>query len=97
LCAVNARSIVGPVFLFNGTINCERYVQSILGHFFPELAEEEEGLCGWFQQDLATSHTARICTHMQALSDVFGVRIISCSIWPARSPGFFTLLDYFFL
>jgi hypothetical protein len=44
-CAVRAR-IVGPVF-FNETINCERYVQAILGQLFPELTEDER-LYGWF-------------------------------------------------
>jgi hypothetical protein len=54
-CAVSVRRIVGPVF-FNGTINCERYVQVILGQFSPGLTEEER-LYGWFQQDSATAHT----------------------------------------
>jgi hypothetical protein len=80
-CAVSARRIVGPVF-FNETINCERYVQVILRQFFPELKEKER-ICGWFRQDSATSHTARMS--MQALSNVFGGRIISSGIWPARS------------
>jgi hypothetical protein len=39
-CAISARRIVGRVF-FNETINCERYVQVILGQFFPKLTEEE--------------------------------------------------------
>jgi hypothetical protein len=47
-------------------------VQVILGHFFPELTEEER-LYGWFQQDSATAHTARMST--QALSDVFGDKL----------------------
>jgi hypothetical protein len=80
-CAASAR-IVGLVF-FQETINCERYVQAILGQFFPELTEEER-LYGWFQQDSATAQTARMS--MQALSDVFGDRIISNGIWPGRSP-----------
>jgi hypothetical protein len=42
-------------FLFNETINCERYVQVILGQFFSELTEEER-FYGWFQQDSATAH-----------------------------------------
>jgi hypothetical protein len=63
------------------TINCERYVQDILGQFFPQL--EEERLYGWFQQDSATAHTTRIS--VQALPDVSGGRIISSGIWPARS------------
>jgi hypothetical protein len=39
-CSLSARRIVGPVF-FNKIINCERYVQVILGQFISELREEE--------------------------------------------------------
>jgi hypothetical protein len=46
-CALSARRIVGPVF-FNENINCDRYVQVIVGQFFSELTEEES-LYGWFQ------------------------------------------------
>jgi hypothetical protein len=70
-CAASARRIVGPVF-FNKTINCERYVQVILGKFFPELTEEERLYC-WFHQDPATAHTARMS--MQALSDDSGTEL----------------------
>jgi hypothetical protein len=54
------------------------YVQVILGQFFPELTEEET-LYGWFQQDSATAHTAGMST--QALSHIFGDRIVSSGIW----------------
>jgi hypothetical protein len=47
----------------------QRYVQIILGQFFPELTKEER-LYGWFQQDSATAHTARMS--MQALSMSLG-------------------------
>jgi inhibitor of nuclear factor kappa-B kinase subunit alpha len=90
-CALSARRIVGSVF-FNETINCERYVQGILGQFFSELTEEER-LYGWFQQDSATDHTTRMA--MKALSDVFRDRIISSDIWPAHSPDF-NPCDFFF-
>jgi hypothetical protein len=84
-----ARRIVEPVVV-NHKINCKIYVQVILGQFFPELTEEER-LCGWFQQDSATAHAARIS--MEPLSEFFEKRIISSGIWPARSrelnPGFF--------
>jgi glutamine amidotransferase PdxT len=46
--SISARRSVEPVF-FNEKINCERYVQVILGQFFPELAEEER-LYDWFLQ-----------------------------------------------
>jgi hypothetical protein len=79
-------------FFFNKTINCERYGQVILRQFLPELIEEER-LHGWFQQDSATAYTARMS--MQALSDVFGDRIISSGIWPAHSPDL-NPCDFFF-
>jgi hypothetical protein len=91
-CALSAGRILGPLF-FNKTINCERYVQVILGQFFPDVAEEER-FCGWFQQDSATAYTARTIS-MQALSDVFGDRIISSVIWPARLPDL-NPCDFFF-
>jgi hypothetical protein len=89
--AVSARMIVGPMF-FNETFNCKRYIQVIFGQFFPELTEEGR-LYGWFQQDLATAYTARMS--MQALANVFGDRIISSGIWPARSPDL-NPCDFFF-
>jgi hypothetical protein len=55
-CAISARVIVGPV-IFNETINCERYVQVILGQFFPVLTVEER-FYGWFQRDSVTAHSA---------------------------------------
>jgi hypothetical protein len=67
---------------FNETVNCKRYVQVVLGQFFSELPEEER-LCGCFQQDSVTTHTASMS--MQTLSDVFRDGIISNDIWPARS------------
>jgi hypothetical protein len=77
---------------FNETINCKRYVQVILEQFLLELTEEER-LYGWFQQDSATAHI--VCISMQALSDVFGDRIISSGIWPERSPDL-NPCDFFF-
>jgi hypothetical protein len=58
--------------VFNETIYCGRYVQAIVGQFFPQLIEKER-LYGWFQQDSATAHTARMS--MQALSDAFGTEL----------------------
>jgi hypothetical protein len=68
-------------------------VQVILRQFLSELTEEER-LYGWFQQDSATANTARMS--MQALSDVFGDRIINNDIWPAGSPDL-NPCDFFLL
>jgi hypothetical protein len=49
-------------------VNSDRYVSDILEPFFQELTEEETRY-GYFQQDIATAHTAR--NSMQRLRDVF--------------------------
>jgi hypothetical protein len=90
-CAISGGRVVGAVF-FKETTNCKRYVQVILGQLLPELTEEER-LYGWFQQESATDHSA--CMSLQVLSDVFGDRIISSGIWPARSPDLIPS-DFFF-
>jgi hypothetical protein len=59
---------------FNETINCERYVQVILGQLFPQLTEEE-GFYGWFQQDSATAHTARMSSRTELSAVVFGQHV----------------------
>jgi hypothetical protein len=78
----SARRVVGSVF-FNETINYKRYVQFILGQFFPEITEEER-LYGWFQQFSATANTAhtvylcRLCPMSlgtESSSVVFGQHI----------------------
>jgi hypothetical protein len=79
--------------VFNETINCERYIQIILGQLFSELTEEEI-LYDWFQQDSATVHTARIPIY-SGFVQYLGERIISSDIWPARSPDL-NPYDFFF-
>jgi hypothetical protein len=91
-CAVSARKTFGTVF-FHETFNCEIYVQVVLGQIFLELTEENK-LYGWFQLNLATAHTASMS--MQALSSVFGDRIISSGIWPAYLPDL-NPCDFFLL
>jgi hypothetical protein len=74
-CDVSARRIVVPV-LFNEIINCDRYVQIILGKFFPELTEEER----LWLVSARLSYCPHCTLSMKALSDVFGDRIISSGI-----------------
>jgi hypothetical protein len=71
--AARAKRIARPAF-FNKTIILKRYVQVILGQFFPELTED----------DSATAHIAHMSR--QALSDIFRDRNISTGIWPEHSP-----------
>jgi hypothetical protein len=76
-------ALVGSACVFKEIINCENFVQVILGQFFPELTEGEE-LYQWFQKISGTAHTARM--FMKALSNVFGNKTVSSDIWPPRSP-----------
>jgi hypothetical protein len=89
-CAVNARRIVGPVFLTKQFIAKDMYrsFSAIISR-----VNRSRKTVGWFQQDSATAHTARMST--QSLSDVFGDRIISSGIWAARSPDL-NPCDFFF-
>jgi hypothetical protein len=90
-CAVSARRIFGPMF-FKETINCERYVQVILGQALPELTEDENTMAGFSKTQLLPALYVYLS---RALSDVFGDRIISSGIWPARSPDL-NPCDFFF-
>jgi hypothetical protein len=58
-------------------------ILSILRPFF-KLLNEHDRRFAFFQQDSATPHTAR--DSMEELRQVFGDRIISRGLWPARSP-----------
>jgi hypothetical protein len=63
-----------------------------LNRLFPELTEEER-LCGYFQQDLATVHKAS--NFVATISNMFGDRVISEGLWPAHSPDL--MLSDFYL
>ena len=58
------------------------FSQKILNIIFRYLILEKQQ--GWFQQDGATAHTARVS--MAAVGDVFGDCVISRGLWPPRSP-----------
>lgn len=81
-CAVSENRILGPIF-YEETINSDRYVRLILTPFFEQLVEEEK-LHRHFMQDNATAHTAN--NSMDAIDEIFGERVISRRLWPARSP-----------
>ena len=61
-------------------------------HVVHELKPVSSKFPGWFQQDGATAHTARVS--MAAVGEVFGDRVISCGLWPPRSPDL-TPPDFF--
>lgn len=96
-CAISSSRIVGPYFFEeNGqtvTVTSARYAEMLQTFFLPQIQEEVEDY--WFQQDGATSHTARIS--MNILQEAFPNRLISRNgnlPWPARSPDI-AIPDFF--
>ncbi|GFY10771.1 putative DD41D transposase [Trichonephila clavipes] len=78
----------------NVTVNGDWYRAMITNFFIPELNNHDVQEL-WFQQDGATSHTARATIDL--LKDTFGDRLISRFgpvNWPPRSCDL-TPLDYF--
>ncbi|GFY34332.1 paramyosin [Trichonephila clavipes] len=98
-CALWAGGIIGPYFFKNDeghnvTVNGDRYRAILTNFFIPELNNHDVQEL-WFQQDGATSHTARATIDL--LKDTFGDRLISrfgLVNWPPRSCDL-TTLDYF--
>ena len=91
---VAAWGVIGPYF-FDGTVNSERYRQLLNEFVRPELTRRRRLSRTWFQQDGATSHTAK--QTMDCLKQMFGNRLISRNaqiVWPACSPDLSTC-DFF--
>ncbi|KAJ4428288.1 hypothetical protein ANN_24306 [Periplaneta americana] len=99
-CAVSSTGIIGPFFFENEagnavTVNSVRYVEMIQNFFTPQLAHFPVSENTLFQQNGATSHTARIS--MDAVNALFPGRVISRKgdvAWPPRSPDL-TVCDFF--
>ena len=89
-CAMSRRRIIGQIF-FTETITAERYRRDIIAPFIDELSDEEK-TTGYFQQDVATAHTAN--SSLRYLSNVFQARLISKGLWPPRSPNL-SALDFY--
>ncbi|PSN51234.1 hypothetical protein C0J52_10549 [Blattella germanica] len=97
-CAISVNGIIGPYFFQNDegltvTVTAARYTHMLQTFLQPELARFHHPV--WFQQDGATSHTARIS--METLRRMFPGRLISRwgdLNWPPRSPDL-AAPDYF--
>ena len=77
------------------TVNSERYVAMIHNFLTPQLADFPVNENTLFQQDGATSHSARIS--LNAVNALFPGRVISRNgdiTWPPRSPDL-TACDFF--
>lgn len=98
-CTLHAGGIIGPYFFVNEngntvTVNGIRYRSMLTEFFWPEINNIEYQNM-WFQQDGATSHTAR--DTIDLLKEKFDKKIISRNgsvNWPPRSCDL-TPLDFF--
>ena len=97
---MSASGIIGPYFFENEagnavTVNADRYVEMLQNFFTPQLVRFPVNENTLFQQDGATSHTARIS--MNAVNALFPNRVVSRNgdiPWPPCSPDL-TPCDYF--
>ena len=98
-CGFHAGDVIGPYFFVDGndrhvTVNGERYRAVLEDYLWPELDELNINDM-WFQEDGATSHTARVTIDL--LKGKYGERVISRNgllEWPPRSCDL-TPLDFF--
>ena len=98
-CDFHAGGVIGPYFFVDEndrhiTLNGERYRAMLEDYLWPELDELDINDM-WFQQDGATSHTARVTIDL--LKGKFGARVISRNgpvEWPPCSCDL-TQLDFF--
>jgi len=92
-CAVSSHRVIGPYFFENEeritmTVTSDRYVDMLQSFVAPALNNFPHLHEAWFQQDGATSHTAR--QSMAAVRELFGNRVISRFgdiPWSPRSPN----------
>ena len=98
-CGFHAGGVIGPYFFVDEndrqvTVDGERYRAMLEDYLWPELDELDISDM-WFQQDGATSHTARVTIDL--LKGKCGERVISRNglvEWPPRSCDL-TPLDFF--
>lgn len=99
-CAMSSSGIVGPYFFEDArgnavTITSQRYADMLENFFAPHLARFGVNEETYFQQDGATSHTARVS--MNIARQLFPNHVISRNgdiPWPPRSPDL-TTCDFF--
>lgn len=99
-CGITASTVFGPYFFESddgttSTVNGERYRIMIREFLIPRIKRQRALRNTWFQQDGATSHTAR--ETMALLKKTFPNRLISRFgnvSWPPRSPDL-TPADFF--
>jgi len=91
-CVMSALGIIGPYFFENEAgnavpVNADRYVEMLQNFFTPQLARFPVNENMLFQQDGATSHTARMS--LNAVNALFLNRVISRNgdiPWPPPPP-----------
>lgn len=88
--AFSRKKIYCTVF-FTSTVTGEIYIQDFISPLVNSL-DDKELTNVYFQQDGAKAHTS--ANTMSYLKNIFGDRLISTNLWPARSPDL-TPLDYY--
>jgi len=90
-CDVSRLGAVRPYFFEEGgetvTVASNRYCEMLENFLRPRLEEFDDSEDVWFQQDVATAHTAR--RSLGILREIFPSRLVSLRgdiEWPARSP-----------
>ena len=70
----------GRIHIVEGSMNTEQYLKVLQTRVIPQLNEWFPDGDGWFQQDLASCHTAKRC------KDYLAANHISVLPWPGNSP-----------
>jgi hypothetical protein len=81
-CAMSSKRIYGPYF-FEGTVNQHSYHRMLIDFFWPKVVREDYKKY-YFQQDGASSHTAKKVQNY--LRSKFGDKFMDKNRWPPRSP-----------
>ena len=81
-CAMSSERIYGPYF-FEGTVNQHCYHRMLIDFFWPKVVREDYKKY-YFQQDGASSHTAK--KDQNYLRSKFGEKFMDKNRWPPRLP-----------
>ncbi len=81
---MSSERIYGPYY-FEGTVNQDSYIRMLRYYFWPKVVREDYKKY-YFQQDSASSHTAKKVQNY--LRSKFGEKFIDKKRWLPRSPDF---------
>ena len=82
-CAISAKFIFGPYF-FSDNVNQYNYLEMVQNFFWSKLLRTANYKKYYFQQDGATSHTAKLV--QEWFQDKMADKFLNKKMWPPRSP-----------